>query len=128
MTHPPRPIPRPGTLPGPAYPKPPAHIARFADAIGPRLTVRFLPRFGGADMTFSLRPTRRSALVQALGQEAAQALCDRADQLPRRVPIGNPWLTGALAAEGLPVAEIARTLRVSDTAVRNWLKPDPHRP
>jgi len=46
----------------------------------------------------------------------------QAHRLPKRVPLAKKWLTQALASQGLPVAQIARTLRASDVSVRKWLE------
>ena len=121
------PVPRGETLPAVAYPRAPAHVEPFVAALGPALTIRFLIAFGGAELHIADRPRARSAWAAFVGPEAAQRLADRAHLLPRRVPLGNPWLARCLAAEGHPTAEIARRLRASDTAVRGWLRPDPRR-
>ena len=42
--------------------------------------------------------------------------------LHRRVPLAKPWRAAGFAAQSKGPAEIARTLRVSDTSVRKWLK------
>ncbi|MGY6410649.1 MAG: helix-turn-helix domain-containing protein [Alkalilacustris sp.] len=120
-------VPRGESLPAVAWPPAPAHVAPFVAALGPALAVEFLLRFGGAELHIAVWPRARSAWAAFVGPEAAQRLADRAHLLPRRVPLGNPWLARCLAAEDHPTAEIARRLRASDTAVCGWLKPDPHR-
>lgn len=81
-------------------------------------------RFGGAELCYSRKTISRSALARELGQEVAIKLgqADQQHGLPRRVPIGNRWIAATLKARGKTVAEIARTVRASDTAVRGWLK------
>lgn len=127
MTDPQLPALRPETLPTVALPPPPAHVARFAEAIGPELTMKLLLALGGGELGISDRPGARSRLVQIIGPDAARRLAARAHLLPRRIPLGNEWLARCLAAQGTPTAEIARTLRASDVAVRGWLKPGPRR-
>lgn len=63
-----------------------------------------------------------SALV---GPERAKALGQVTHRLQRRVPLEKPWAARYLAWKGMSVAEIARTLRASDTSVRGWLKAKP---
>lgn len=103
-------------------PRPPAHVAPYVEALGHDLAVEFLLRFGGGELPIPEAPTLRGRLVAALGPEAAARLAAVRDRLPRRVPVASPWLARALAAQGLPVAEIARHVRASDVTVRNWIK------
>ena len=108
-------------------PPPPAHVAPYVEALGVDGTLAFLEAFGGADLYVPATPGARSRLAEVVGAEAAQALAERADRLPRRVPLGKIWRAQVLRARGLPVAEIARKLSASDVAVRRWLKRGPPR-
>ncbi|TCP43357.1 helix-turn-helix domain-containing protein [Rhodovulum marinum] len=108
-----------------SYPKPPAHAAPYVDILGSALAVRFLLTFGGAELYMAERPTERSRVVQLVGVDLARAL--GAADLPRRVPLAKPWLAACLAYEGQTVADIARTLHMSDTAVRKCLANNPYR-
>ncbi|WP_243642050.1 DNA-binding domain-containing protein [Rhodovulum steppense] len=108
------------------YPRAPALIAPYVDILGSALAVHFLLTFGGADLYMAAHPTERARVVQLVGVDLARAL--GAAELPRRVPLAKPWLAACLAHEGCPVADIARTLHASDTAVRSWLKRAPYRP
>ena len=40
----------------------------------------------------------------------------------RRIPLAKRWLAAMLAWQGHSAAHIARTLRVTDTSARKWLK------
>lgn len=110
-----------------SYPKPPAHAAPYVDILGSALAVRFLLTFGGAELYMAANPTERSRVVQLVGVDLARALGEAADDFPTRVPLAKPWLAACLCHEGLSVADIARTLRASDTTVRGWLRAHPYR-
>ena len=55
------------------------------------------------------------------GRESVDALVNLAT-LPRRIPPAKPWRAAHCHAQGLPIARIARKLRVSDVAVRTYLR------
>lgn len=103
------------------HPRPPAHVARYVDVLGAETAFEFLMRFGGADLYLADDPKGRSELVQVIGMDKARALAKASDRLPRRVPTGKPWLAAMLRAKGLPKAEIARKLHVTDVTIRKWL-------
>ncbi|WP_240335583.1 terminase gpP N-terminus-related DNA-binding protein [Pseudotabrizicola algicola] len=86
------------------------------------MTVRFLLAFGGAEMAVPDSPNGRSAHEALIGSEAAARLSAAKDKLQRRVPLAKAWLAAMLYWQGHSTAHIARTLRVSDTSVRNMLK------
>lgn len=102
-------------------PRPPAHVARYVDALGPDAAFELLMHFGGADLYIAEDPKGRSELVAVIGIEGARALAEVADRLPRRVPTGKPWLAAMLRAKGLSKAAIARKLHSTDVSVRKWL-------
>lgn len=108
--------------------KPPAHLEPYVRVLGPDLAVDFLLAFGGADLYIARRPQPGSRLVEVVGQEGAEALAALAAtaRLQRRVPVGKEWVAKVLAARGLPIAEIARTLHTTDVSVRKYLQE--HRP
>lgn len=101
-------------------PPPPAHIAPYVHVLGPELAVRFLLSFGGAELYLAANPKGRSRVAGLVGVEKAAALAG--EFLPRRVPTAKPWIATVWRSQGLPVAEIARRLHVSDVTVRNWLR------
>ena len=78
-------------------------------------------QFGGAELSLRTSP-RQGKLVELFGQDRAAALAEAAGHLPRRIPLAKPWLAQQLHEKGLSVAEIARTLHVSDVSVRAYLK------
>lgn len=100
----------------------PAHIQPYVDILGVDGTVEFLMTFGGAELSLRANP-RQGQLVNLLGVERAAALAEAAGHLPRRIPLAKPWIAHQLHERGLSVAEIARTLHVSDVSVRAYLKP-----
>lgn len=106
------------------YPRPPAHIQPYVDALGPALAVVFFLEFGGAELNIPAKPKEGSCLVEVLGMEGALALCALAERtlLQRRVPLAKPWIARyCKIVEGLSHAEIARKLHASDVAVRRWV-------
>lgn len=105
-------------------PQPPAHLARYVEALGVDQTIEFLLNFGGADLHVSRNPRPSSRIVAVLGGEAARRLFEVCDtyNLPRRVPLGKRWIAQVLFAQGNTIASIARRLHVSDTAVRGYTR------
>lgn len=101
---------------------PPAHIAPYVEVLGTDMAIEFLLTFGGAELYLAANPKGRSRLAQLVGRERASALAQAAEHLPRRVPTAKPWVAAVLKSKGLPVAEIARRLHVTDVTVRAWLK------
>lgn len=73
----------------------------------------------GGEFAIADRPGARLRPVGVNGPDAAQRLAANAHRLPKRLTFAIPWL----AAQGLPMAEIARTLRASDVAECGWLRP-----
>lgn len=106
--------------------KPPAHLEPYVEILGPDLAVEFLLAFGGAELYLARNPSARGRLAQVVGPEKAAELAAAADsmRMPKRVPTGKEWIARVLSEKGLPVAEIARTLHMSDNAVRGYLKAD----
>lgn len=105
-------------------PRPPAHVVPFVEALGAETAVRFLLHFGGAELYIPKDPKGGSELANVLGMAAARALAELADRtvLPRRVPTAKAWLARYMkVVGGLPHAEIARRLHVSDVSVRRWI-------
>lgn len=103
-------------------PKPPAQIEPYVRVLGVEGAVEFLLTFGGAELYITETPKSRSRLVALVGREKAIELARAAEFLPRRVPVAKPWLAAVHRCWGLPIAEIARKLHVTDVTVRNYLK------
>lgn len=85
--------------------------------------VTFLLHFGGGELYIRRRDFDGTELAAVVGIEGAIALGKIAEDLPRCVPLGKPWLAAVWAARGESVAQIARTLRASDVAAKRWLAP-----
>jgi len=104
-------------------PAPPANLEPYVRILGVEDAVLFFMTFGGAEMYLAADP-RRSKLVEVLGVEKARALAQEDAQrgLPRRVPLGKPWVAAVLRSTGLPVAEIGRRMHTTDVTVRKYLK------
>jgi len=103
-------------------PKPPAHIGTYVDVLGVDGAVEFLLEFGGAELYLTTTPKRRNRLAAFVGMDKAVALAQASERLPKRIPTAKPWIASVLKSKGLPTAEIARKLHVSDVSVRSWLK------
>ena len=105
-----------------AHPRPaiPANIEPFFRVLGEDGTIAFLLAFGGAELYLAENPTERSRLVQVLGRDRATVLARACAGMPARIPTAKRWIAGRWRARGLPVAEIARRLHVSDVTVRSW--------
>jgi DNA-binding transcriptional regulator YiaG len=108
--------------------RPPAQVQPYVQVLGVDGAVEFLLTFGGAELYLSSKPSR-SRLVALVGREKAAALAKASEALPRRVPLAKPYLAAVLRHEkGLSVADVARKLHASDTAVRRWLAARPAGP
>lgn len=106
------------------YPRPPAHIMPYIEALGVETAVRFFLHFGGAELYIARAPKGKSELVEELGMDAALALAALADRmlLHPRVPTAKPWLARYMkVVDGYSVVRIARKLHCSDVAVRRWI-------
>lgn len=103
-------------------PRPPAHLEPYVRILGVEGAITFFLTYGGGELYIPRRAVEGSALAGLLGLEAARALGDAADRLPKRVPTAKPWLAQVLHAQGLSATQIARRLHASDVAVRGWLK------
>lgn len=105
-----------------ALPPPPAHLEPYVAALGTELAVEFLLQFGGAALYIADKPTERSALVKALGKDAAVALSQvhREQGLPEQVPTGKKWIAQVLFAQGCSIAQIARRIHMTEATVRSY--------
>ena len=108
-------------------PQPPAHVAPFVEVLGVDRAIGFLLRFGGAELYLTTTPKGRSALAQEFGLETAVALAQAAEHMPRRIPLAKEWIAAVWSYRGLPDAEIARRLHVTDVTVRTWRNKAPTR-
>lgn len=106
------------------YPKPTAQVEPYVRILGTRLAARFILAFGGAELAIAREPNVRSRLVHLVGIEKAREMGQALHLLPRRVPLAKQWLSLVLLAEGLSVADIARTIRASEVSVRKMLPAD----
>lgn len=103
----------------------PAHLAPWVDVLGPEGAEDCFLTMGGKEVYLSERALGRSELAQRFGVGAARALAARLGVLKIRVPTPKRWLAAVMHQRGLPVSEIAVTLRISDVAVRKNLARDP---
>lgn len=102
-------------------PQPPAHIAPYVRVLGVDGAIEFLLAFGGGELYLSTRPQAGSRLSQMIGQDKAAALAAAIDAMTVRVPVAKPWIASVWRSRGLPVAEIARKLHVTDVTVRAYV-------
>jgi hypothetical protein len=50
------------------FPKPPAHVQRYVDALGVELTIDFLLNFGGAELFLPADPGGKSEVERVIGR------------------------------------------------------------
>ncbi|WP_255731491.1 helix-turn-helix domain-containing protein [Phaeobacter sp. B1627] len=93
----------------------------YLDVLGPELTVQFLLQFGGSELFIPQNPKRRPRVEKLVGADNVRALANVAHLLQRRVPLANAWISAFLHWQGMPVNEIARTIRRTDRTVRLYL-------
>ncbi len=100
-----------------------AQVEPFVTVLGAELSVQFLLQFGGAELYLAKNPQGRSAVAEPVGVDKARALAESDGvAAQRRIPLAKRWLAAMLAWQGDSTAHIARTLRVTDSSVRKWLK------
>lgn len=109
------------THPDPRLPRTPAQVAPYVEVLGIEGAIAFLLEFGGAEIYLTTNPGSRSRVVDLVGRHKAVALARMADRLQRRVPLAKPWIARVWFARGLPKAEIARKLHVSEPTVARYL-------
>lgn len=109
-------------LPARPMPRATAQVEPYVRALGAELAVTFLLHYGGAELYIRSNPTAETEYASLVGEDGARALAAEAGRMQRRVPLAKSWLIAMLDWQGHSVAEIARTLRMSDTAVRRSLK------
>jgi hypothetical protein len=111
-----------GRLPSGNHVKVPANIEPFVRVLGVDKAVEFLLAFGGAELYLAKTPSGRSELARLVGRDKAGELAEAAEFLPRRVPLAKRWIALTLKKQGLPHAQIARKMRVSDVTVRGYIQ------
>lgn len=101
--------------------KPPAQVEVFVEALGVDLALRFLLEFGGLEVTLpSTGFTRSSAVEKLLGPEKSAALLEHTHRIPKRIPKADKWIGQVWLSRGLGATEVARRLRVTEKAAREW--------
>lgn len=103
-------------------PKPTAQVEPYVEVLGLDLAVAFLLSFGGSEVYLPRTSGEASEVTALIGPENTARLAAISHRLPRRVPLAKPWLAAVLSWRGQSASRIARTLRVSDVAVRGWLR------
>ena len=109
------------SVPTRPLPKPTAQVQPYVDVLGLELTVQFLLKFGGSELYIPQNPKGRSRVENLVGADNVRALADVSHLLQRRVPLANAWISAFLHWQGMPVSEIARTIRRTDCTVRRYL-------
>lgn len=113
----------PVKLPTRPMPKPTAQVAPYVECLGAELAVTFLLAYGGGEVYLARDPKGRSAVEALVGAEGVRAMSAH-HRIGERVrpPLAKAWLAAMLHWQGQSVAQIARTLRVTDHTVRAKLK------
>ncbi|MDF2232192.1 helix-turn-helix domain-containing protein [Albimonas sp. CAU 1670] len=100
----------------------PSAVAPYVQVLGVDLTVEVLLALGGSEVYLSPSSNGSSRLARIVGREkAAELAATLGSDRQRRIPTAKAWLAERLAEQGLPKAEIARRLHVTDVSVRGWL-------
>lgn len=102
-------------------PTPPANIAVYVDILGVDGAIDFLLAFGGAELYHADDPKGGSQVAKEIGLQNARKLAAASPALKSRVPIPRKWIAKVLDVKGLPVAQIARTLHVTDVTARKYI-------
>ncbi|AHD01177.1 hypothetical protein [Leisingera methylohalidivorans] len=105
-----------------SFPKPPAQVEPYMEALGLEDTLRFLEAFGGVETYIATHPTERSKVVELIGYPKARMLAAIENRLQRRVPLVKEWRAAVYHSQGLPTVQIALKLGVTDVSVRRWLR------
>ncbi|NIZ13926.1 helix-turn-helix domain-containing protein [Phaeobacter sp. HF9A] len=105
-----------------AFPKPTAQVEPYVQALGLEDALKFIGAFGGTEIYIATAPKSRSRVVEVVGYAKARILASISETLPRRVPLAKQWRARVYASKGLPNAEIARMLGVTDETVRSYLR------
>lgn len=92
------------------------------DAIGEIATIALAEEFGGTRLYVPLRVPDHHQIARAVGQEAAQALCQHCGPGTIRVPLARELRAKHYRAEGLSFARIAVRLGVTEGGVRALFK------
>lgn len=105
-------------------PRPPAHVAPYVAALGADKAADFLMKFGGAGIYLpEHRPSLHSEWAKFVGADLAEKLISEMGGGEIKVPTAKKWLAAYFrVGRGLKVAEIARTLHVSEWSVRQYLR------
>ncbi|TMV09840.1 helix-turn-helix domain-containing protein [Ruegeria sediminis] len=103
------------------YPRPPAQVEPYIEALGLEDTLAFLEAFGGSEIYIATNPKSRSSVAAVVGHAKAKALASIAERLQRRVPLAKRWRAQVYYSKGLKKAQIARKLGVTDVTVRAYL-------
>ncbi len=100
----------------------PTSITPYVQVLGVARTVEVLLVLGGSEVYLSPTSNGSSRLANIIGRETTAELAARLGAARQhRIPTAKAWLAERLAEQGLPKAEIARRLHVTDVSVRAWL-------
>lgn len=102
-------------------PRPPAQVEPYVQILGVDLTMTFLLKFGGAALYLPHDPKGRSEVEKLIGYDKLKELAARPG-LQYRVPLAKCWLAEMMHWQGHSTAHIARTLRVTDSTARRYLR------
>lgn len=96
-------------------------VAPYVRALGEERAAAFFLHFGGASLYFARRPTERASAVAIVGEDGVRALEKEIGQQAPRVPLAKGWIARYLHGQRVPIQEIARRVRASTPAVREWI-------
>lgn len=105
----------------------PDRLRPFVEALGEDGALKLLLEVGGTPVYLTPAPQPDSQLVRAIGTDAVRNLARVIGTGHVRVPLCKEWVARRLRGQGLTIYEIARRMRVTDRAIRDYLKDDPAR-
>lgn len=103
-------------------PPPPAELAALSRLLAPAELLALVEACGGNRLYIPARPARGSPVVRAIGAAAAQRLAEGYGGQQLKVPLARAWLVRTYASQGMSQPQIARRLRITESAVWRLLR------
>jgi DNA-binding NarL/FixJ family response regulator len=103
-------------------PPPPAELAALSRLLAPAELLALVEHCGGTRIYVPTRPSRGSPVTRAVGAAAAARLAEGYGGQQLKVPLARAWLVRTYAAQGQSQSQIARRLRITESAVWRLLR------
>ncbi|MDF3605462.1 hypothetical protein PE067_04425 [Paracoccus sp. DMF-8] len=105
----------------PPAPRPTAQVAPFVQVLGRGGAIRLILAFGGAELSIGENPRDTNEPVADVRAQIRRGAGKPRHIAPPHSP-AKPWRAANCHPQDLPIAQIARKLRVSGVAVRTYLR------